>query len=253
VPAELSYPDWLCGLWTAHVEIEAFVAPLGPFFVENDELEQAYKDSQSGEELSYLIRFARRGAKEGTAAPVVQDRPFNAVAELKAFDALGTDSECTDARYDEDNALLTVAISPLGGLRAQEDETQLELRTLASRSEAGPAGAWLTSELFEQRLRDGLGRDLQPPVELETLVMFKQPSGPGRLVTAVNRICKYAPAGSLGARLSGGAVISAFDYTWRLEPLLDARRESIGGKRRGGRLDGLELDAAPATGLDSVV
>jgi hypothetical protein len=228
-PPELEYPQWLLGLWRATVSFEGFSAPLGALFVEADEIASASAsaDARVGDALHYPVRYVRAAA--GGRDRVRQDRPFNAIAELTAFGALDTDSEIVSAAFDEPTDTLEIVIAPKRAPRLVSDTTRLLLRTLASHAEQGSAGTWVTSELFEQRLLDGLGRPLLPPTRLETIVAFEPPASPGLEIKVRNRICKYAPIGSFAARMSGGAVVATFDYTWTLDRLADSDQLSLSG------------------------
>ncbi|KAJ1632721.1 hypothetical protein T492DRAFT_838216 [Pavlovales sp. CCMP2436] len=185
------------------------VAPLGPYFVDADDLAAALTEADAGEELTY---------------PSVS--PFNAAAELTAFGAVISQSEISAVSYDVNVRLLEVLIRPAIAPRLRVDETRLPLQTLACRAEEGPSGKWLTSEVFEQRLLDGFGRELLPPVSVETIVEYC-PQAAGGAICAHNRTCKYTRANTLAGRFSGrtdrgsGVMISAFDYDWTLEPIAD--------------------------------
>lgn len=228
-----SYPDWLQGTFINHVRFDSFSAPLGRFFVDDDDLIQAEEDAAVDEELVYPMRFVRRECPESPGRfRVEQDRAANALAESNAFLQSSSPGPLappavTSATFDAQSQSLTLLVD-----QDSPEALVVRLDIVASRAETGEKGeTFTTTELFEQRIAF---RDDQLPVPptpaltlVESSVAYRRPSSAGARtggdpglgpVQAVNRICKYANPGSLAARLSGGCAVSAFTYTWELVP-----------------------------------
>mmetsp|Transcript_27295 Transcript_27295/g.80291 ORF Transcript_27295/g.80291 Transcript_27295/m.80291 type:complete len:321 (-) Transcript_27295:38-1000(-) len=215
---QLRYPDWLRGTWEVRATFSRFTAPLGPSFVRGEELEEAVKSARGDQDVKYVMRFV--DSPEG----VRQDKAYNAIAEVRAFGGDSPEARLTSAVYSA-NTLELIFKSPAASenLGLGSEETRLVLRSVASATEADGAGRWLTSEVFEQTVYDGVGHVIERPQLLETIISFSPPAGPigsasrgATRLTAMNRICKYAQPGTLGERLSGGCAVSAFDYDWQL-------------------------------------
>lgn len=124
---DLRYPTWLAGTWRVTNKAVGFTMPMGKRFVDPFLVTIAQQDLSAAKELTYTLRFNDQ-EQPPAAQPTLtvrQDRPFNTIAEERAFSAsrgatVERGSYDCDAAHPHGRVLMAVRDDEPSGVRGVE-------------------------------------------------------------------------------------------------------------------------------------
>jgi hypothetical protein len=202
--------------------IEPFTVPLGTALVDPFTLASAEEDIAEEEQLRYLMRFVTDDEAPGSC---IQDRGFNGAQEAAAF--LGAMGELVSCVYtvepEAPHGRLVLAFAAeeaavgSGGQPTRAD-VWIDISVRWQQSQRLDDGAYVTSELLEQRVSQPGQVDEVSLVESITRFEPPQRGGAGRL-TARNRLAQYYSPDGVYAAMARDRAVACYDYKWRMQPV----------------------------------